>query len=115
LPCIPDNLSSNDKTLWVGCYSKRSKMVDWLQSWPRITMIVWKLNFFMNDALIPFFTNKAGMVLAVGQESGEIERILLDETGTVFSHSTHAIQRDGHLYIGSLKSDYIAKIKPNFL
>lgn len=114
LPCIPDNISNNGKgTIYVGCYSMRSSFMDFLQGWPRISMNVWKLNFFFNEKLIPFFTNKQGIILSLNETSGKIQKIYVDTTGEHFTKISEVKEHDGYLYLGSVINNFISRIKLN--
>eukprot|EP01080_Neovahlkampfia_damariscottae_P005364 gene5364-9172_t len=115
IPCVPDNIISNDDgILWVGCFSQRSKVIDFLKGWPRITMVVWKLNSFLNEKLIPFFASKGGMIIGINEKTDQIEHIYRDVSGEVFTRVSEVREKDGYLYLGSVIENYITKFKkPN--
>jgi sugar lactone lactonase YvrE len=112
LPCTPDNIISNDNgILWVGCFSPRSVLLDFLRGWPRVTLIFWKLNSFANEKLVPFFASKQGIIIGINETTGSIEHIYRDTVGDIFNRVSEVREKDGYLYLGSVIHDYITRIK----
>ena len=51
------------------------------------------------------------MLLEYTAESGELLRVIVDDNAELLRYSSHVNEKDGKLYVGSYKSDYVAVIE----
>lgn len=106
LPGFPDNISSNGKgKFWLALFTTRNGMLDTLHKYPKIKSLLGKL-----PASLWSKSKRYGFVVAL-DEQGNITGTLQDPTGKHLYDITSAQEYGGYLYIGSLHSDRIGKLK----
>ncbi|XP_021744618.1 protein STRICTOSIDINE SYNTHASE-LIKE 10-like [Chenopodium quinoa] len=102
LPCYPDNINRNSKgEYWVGVYSKRSKVLKWLLSFPWIGQTIVKLPFNAVE-LAKVFVRLRAIGLAVKMdENGNVVQVLEDTSGKL-KFVSEVVEKDGNLWFGSV-------------
>ncbi|MBX7116085.1 MAG: SMP-30/gluconolactonase/LRE family protein [Myxococcaceae bacterium] len=97
LPGFPDNVtySKESKTFWVAIASPRNPLVDALADQPFWRKVIARLP----NALQPA-PQRHAFVLGV-DEQGKVTHNFQYRSGDSYSPVTSAIERDGHLYLGS--------------
>jgi sugar lactone lactonase YvrE len=106
LPGFPDNISSNGKgKFWLALFTTRNDMLDTLHKYPKIKSLLGKLPSSLWSK-----SKHYGFVVAL-DEQGKITGTLQDPTGKHLYDITSAQEYAGYLYIGSLHSDRIGRLK----
>ncbi|XP_021746978.1 protein STRICTOSIDINE SYNTHASE-LIKE 10-like [Chenopodium quinoa] len=102
LPGYPDNINRNSKgDYWVGVYSKRSKVLKWLLSFPWIGQTIVKLPFNAVE-LAKVFVRLRAIGLAVKMdENGNVVQVLEDTSGKL-KFVSEVVEKDGNLWFGSV-------------
>lgn len=112
VPGFPDNIKMNHKgELWVAIHSKRRRILKWLlsYSWIRIGLV--KLPFNITK-LFSYLSSLKGYGLAVRlSEEGEILERLEDKFGNKWRFASEVVERNGYLWIGSVKMPFVYKKK----
>ena len=112
LPGFPDNIKRNGKgEFWVGMHSRRGKLLEWLLSNPWIGRTILKIPFPQVKALISFFSEwrkHAGLAARLSEE-GEILEMFEPNHGNGWTSMSEVYERDGSLWIGSVKTPYLGK------
>lgn len=106
LPGFPDNLSVSPRgTLWVALFSLRDPLLDLVgpMAWARGLVAKLPRALWENPA-------SYGCALEV-DAAGNVVRSLQDPGGRVFGEVTAAVERDGWLWLGTLRASRFAKIK----
>ncbi len=105
LPAHPDNLSrAPDGSFWIALVAPRSQALDDLMPTPFWRKLVMRLPEAMRGPLIVPF----GWIIAAN-EAGDVTANLQDPNGT-FSTITSVNEYSGHLYLGSLVEEAVARI-----
>ncbi len=106
LPGFPDGVSSDGSgTFWVALYTVRNPLLDRvLHPRPWLKRLVAWLPGALSSQVEPY-----GLVLALDHH-GEILRSLHDPGGERVRQVTSVEAAGGHLYLGSLESDAIARL-----
>jgi sugar lactone lactonase YvrE len=105
LPGFPDNLSRTARgTYWIALFSLRDPLLDLVgpHAWAR--SMVAKLPRRLWEDPKPY-----GFALEIDGE-GRILRTLQDPSGTCFPEVTSAVERDGHVWLGTLRRPYLARV-----
>lgn len=105
LPGYPDGLMQNGKgEFWVAIPTLRNKLADALQPYPFIKNIITALpkDWWVRPEAY-------GLVVKM-DESGEIRESLHDPSGEL-GFITNAVEKDGWLYLATLKGDWVGRIK----
>lgn len=105
LPGFPDGIMKNEKgDFWIAIATRRNDLADWLQPKPFWKNVLTTLPKFIWNS-----TENYGLVIKIN-ENGEIIESLHDASGKVY-FITNAVEKDGYLYLGTLKGDSIARVK----
>jgi hypothetical protein len=83
---------------------------DYLRNWSKTTMFISRIDHITNYKFSTFFVSKVGIAIAFNETNGNIEKIIIDETGIHFNKVSEVKEKDGHLYLGSVKNNFISKI-----
>lgn len=105
LPGYPDGLMQNGKgEFWIAIPTRRNALADSLQPYPFIKNIITALpkSLWVRPA-------KYGLVVKM-DETGRILESFHDPTGEL-SFITNAVERDGWIYLATLKGDWIARVR----
>ncbi|MBI2823523.1 MAG: strictosidine synthase family protein [Planctomycetia bacterium] len=106
LPGYPDNISSNRQgTFWLALFTVRNETGDWLAPRPMLKRTLAKLPGFLWPQPQPY-----AFVVKL-DEQGNIVDSFQDPTGKHLREITSAQERNGYLYLGSLRNDRIGKYK----
>lgn len=106
LPGFPDNISSNGKgKFWLALFTTRNGKLDTLHKYPKIKYLLGNI-----PASLWSKSKRYGFVVAL-DEQGNITGTFQDPTGKHLYNITSAQEYGGYLYIGSLHSDRIGKLK----
>ncbi|PKN36936.1 MAG: gluconolactonase [Deltaproteobacteria bacterium HGW-Deltaproteobacteria-2] len=106
LPGFPDNISSNGKgKFWLALFTTRNGKLDTLHKYPKIKYLLGKI-----PASLWSKSKRYGFVVAL-DEQGNITGTFQDPTGKHLYNITSAQEYGGYLYIGSLHSNRIGKLK----
>ncbi|XP_008802475.1 protein STRICTOSIDINE SYNTHASE-LIKE 4-like [Phoenix dactylifera] len=107
LPGGPDNINlAPDGSFWIALLQLRSRWIDWIHCscmTKRVLATFPKLVEIINPM-------KSGAMVVNVASNGKITRMLDDSDGTVMSFVTSAMEFDGHLYLGSLQTNFIGKL-----
>lgn len=105
-PALPDNIAFDGRDrFWIGMVYQRDPLLDWLRA---------RSGFLRKLVLrVPLVASIGGLgddgfVIALDLE-GNVVASLLDPTGRVVS-VTHALPRDGWLYLGSLRMSAVGRV-----
>lgn len=112
LPGAPDNITFNGKdTYWVALAYPRYPRLEALASQPFLKKLMLRLPRFL--APVPEFFDGLGLAtygLLVGVDlNGNITHFMDAHRGSI-GMVTSVLEHDGHLYLGSLISDYVARV-----
>ncbi|TGN21055.1 SMP-30/gluconolactonase/LRE family protein [Leptospira idonii] len=108
LPGFPDNITRNHKgEFWVALFTVRNDRMDKMHPSAFLKKLTSNLPKFLWPKAEPY-----GFVLKL-DENGNVISTLQDPGGEVLKEITSAIEKDGYLYLGSLYSDRIGKLKLN--
>jgi sugar lactone lactonase YvrE len=106
LPGFPDNLSRSPRgTYWVAVFSRRDPLLDMVGPHVWARRCVAKLPRILWENPKPY-----GMIVEL-DANGEIVRSLQETTGKHVREVTTAVERDGTLWIGTLKEPRYARLK----
>ncbi|KAH0455417.1 hypothetical protein IEQ34_015449 [Dendrobium chrysotoxum] len=107
LPGGPDNINlAPDGSFWIALIQIRSRWLDLIHPSPLAKLVI--AAFPKAVELIKPMKNGA-MVVNV-ESDGKIRRMLDDYDGGVISTVTSALEHEGHLYLGNLRSNFIGKL-----
>lgn len=105
LPGFPDNLTrGRDGRYWLALVSPRNALADRLAPYPFLRKVVRRLPAAIRPAPVNY-----GHILAVN-DSGRVLVSLQDPSGA-FPMLTHALERDGWIYLGSLSAPHAARLR----
>jgi len=105
LPGFPDGVSGNRRgTFWVALFTVRNPRADGLHPHPFLKRQLAKLPRFFWPKPAPY-----GLVVVL-DEDGRVVRSLHDPTGERVREVTSAEEAGGHLYLGNLTLDRIARL-----
>lgn len=105
LPGFPDNITrGRDGRYWIALVSPRNALVDRLAPYPFLRKVVQRLP----DAIRPAPVNYSHVVAV--NDSGRVLVSLQDPAGH-FPMLTHALEREGWLYLGSLSAPHAARVR----
>lgn len=105
LPGYPDGLMQNGKgEFWIAIPTTRNALADTLQPYPFVKNIITVLpkDWWVRPV-------KYGLVIKM-DENGKILESLHDPGGDL-AFITNAVEKDGFLYLATLKGDWIARVK----
>jgi sugar lactone lactonase YvrE len=107
LPGLPDNItwSAERHAFWIALYSPRVPALDLLAGHPFIRKVVFRLPLWVQPK--PAHQARA---LAI-DEHGTVVEDLEDSAADSFAPVTSVRERDGTLWLGSLESDALGRIK----
>jgi sugar lactone lactonase YvrE len=104
LPSFPDNISRGlDGKYWIALVSPRNPLLDRFSDKPFFRKIAMRLPEALRPKAVPY-----GHIIAV-DESGVVIHNLQDPDA-VAGMNTSVTETDDHLYIGSLTSDFVARL-----
>lgn len=104
LPGFPDNLNKSvNDGYWLGLVAPRNKLLDLMSPYPEVRTVVQR----MPPALKPK-ADLYGHVVKLN-EQGEV-LISLQDTNTIYSYTTGAIELDGWLYVSSLHEKVLGRL-----
>lgn len=105
---FPDNISrGSDGNFYLALFTVRNQTMDKMHPSPWKKKVVASLPKFLWPKPQPF-----GFVAKISME-GNIMETYQDPSGEHLKEITHAVERDGYLYLGSLHNDRIGKFKLN--
>ncbi|KAG0497475.1 hypothetical protein HPP92_002166 [Vanilla planifolia] len=103
----PDNINlAPDGSFWIALIGLRSWWLDLLHQLPMAKLVV---AAFPTAVDLSKPMRKGAMVVNVGAD-GKVRRELGDSDGRVMAFVTSALEHEGHLYLGSLQTDFIGKL-----
>lgn len=108
LPGFPDNIHRNSRgTYYIALVGARDAVSDYALTLPSVKQLLgaYPALFRMLDK-----GKKMSRVLAV-DAAGKPVQMYEDPTAKEIGFATSAIEVDGHLYIGSLREDFVGRIK----
>ena len=112
LPGYPDGLCrSHDGTFWVAIVIPCVRPTLTFQLLKSPAPIRWILSWLFSSVGDLVKLPKMGMVLKINGETGEILRVLLDETGEHVAGVSGVYEYNDTLYFGHLQYDYITSVK----
>ncbi|GER40961.1 adipocyte plasma membrane-associated protein, partial [Striga asiatica] len=107
LPGAPDNINlAPDGSFWIALLELHSRRLEFLYKWRSLRYLIeshHELGKWMARL------RKKAMVVNVDR-NGKIIRGFDDPTGKVMEFVTSALEFEGHLYLGSLRNDFIGKL-----
>ncbi|BDA77843.1 hypothetical protein LPTSP3_g07730 [Leptospira kobayashii] len=106
LPGFPDNITRNEKgEFWVALFTVRNDRMDKMHPSPFLKKLTSKLPKFLWPKPEPY-----GFAVRL-DENGKVLSTVQDPEGEVLKEITSALEKDGFLYLGSLYSDRVGKLK----
>ncbi|XP_061367585.1 protein STRICTOSIDINE SYNTHASE-LIKE 2-like [Gastrolobium bilobum] len=111
LPGFPDNIKRSPRGgFWVGIYSRREKLIQWILSYPWIGKTVVRLPLDITKAYSYLAKLKGSTGLAIRlSEQGDVLEIVEDSSGTRGRSISEVEERDGVLWVGSVDAPFAAK------
>ncbi|XP_020105242.1 protein STRICTOSIDINE SYNTHASE-LIKE 6-like [Ananas comosus] len=107
LPGGPDNINlAPDGSFWIALLSLRSKGLDLIHRSP-VAKRVLAMFPTLRERVKPMVSRAA--VVNVGAD-GKVIRMLDDSSGKVLSFVTSAVEYKGHLFLGSLSTNFVGKL-----
>uniref|UniRef100_A0A0D6QWS7 Strictosidine synthase conserved region domain-containing protein n=1 Tax=Araucaria cunninghamii TaxID=56994 RepID=A0A0D6QWS7_ARACU len=110
LPGGPDNinLAPDGRSYWIAILKVRSRGLDIVY---RSTVL--RRIFATRPSMLKWlgFLNSGAMVLNVAEEDGKPQKTLEDPSGKIMSFVTSAMQVGHYLYVGSLNTDFIGRLR----
>ncbi|XP_058202408.1 protein STRICTOSIDINE SYNTHASE-LIKE 2-like [Rhododendron vialii] len=105
LPGFPDNIKRNHRgEFWVGIHAKRGKFLKWVLSFPLVGQALIKLPFDITKV----FARWGGNGLAVRLSGdGDVLEALEDESRNGWKAVSEVEERDGNLWIGSIRMPFV--------
>ncbi|KAJ4836100.1 hypothetical protein Tsubulata_004201 [Turnera subulata] len=116
LPGFPDNVKRSPREgYWVGIYSKRVKLVQWIISRPWIgNILLNKLPFdVMKVHSIWSRQRRSGMAVRLN-ENGDILESFGGEDGNRWISVSEVLEKDGKLWIGTINLPFAVRFNINF-
>ncbi|KAD3338603.1 hypothetical protein E3N88_34124 [Mikania micrantha] len=113
LPGYPDNIKINTNgEFWVGMYSRKKEILNWVHSYPWIETVLSKLPLTIVKASSYIIAKVGGEGLAakLGAD-GDILEILEDVNGKTWKYASEVMEKDGYLWIGSVENPFAVKLK----
>ncbi|KAK9056439.1 hypothetical protein SSX86_023800 [Deinandra increscens subsp. villosa] len=113
LPGYPDNIKINTNgEFWVGMYSRKIEALRWIHSNPWIVIVLSKLPIAIVRVSSYIIAKLGGEGLAakLGVD-GDILKILEDVNGKTWRDASEVMERDGCLWIGSVKTPFAVELK----
>ncbi|KAL8215359.1 hypothetical protein R6Q57_004808 [Mikania cordata] len=113
LPGYPDNIKINaNEEFWVGMYSRKKEILNWVHSYPWIETVLSKLPLTIVKATSYIIAKVGGEGLAakLGAD-GDILEILEDVNGKTWKYASEVMEKDGYLWIGSVENPFAVKLK----
>jgi len=105
LPGFPDGVTRGSLgTFWVALVSPRNALLDRIHPYPRLKRALLRLP----DAVRPG-PRAYGFVLGI-EGDGRVVHNLQDPAGQAAAFVTNAVEHEGHLYLGSLERDALARV-----
>ncbi|TGN07225.1 SMP-30/gluconolactonase/LRE family protein [Leptospira ilyithenensis] len=106
LPGFPDNITRNEKgEFWVALFTVRNDRMDKMHPSPFLKKLTSKLPKFLWPKPEPY-----GFAVRLN-ENGNVISTVQDPGGEVLKEITSALEKNGNLYLGSLYSDRVGKLK----
>ncbi|KAG1366392.1 putative protein STRICTOSIDINE SYNTHASE-LIKE 10 [Cocos nucifera] len=107
LPGGPDNINlAPDGSFWIALIQLRSKWLDLIHPSSMAKRVLATFPKLVENIKN---TRKGAMAVNVASD-GRITQVLDDFDGTVMSFVTSAMEFEGHLYLGSLQTNFIGKL-----
>uniref|UniRef100_A0A1D1XGH1 Adipocyte plasma membrane-associated protein n=1 Tax=Anthurium amnicola TaxID=1678845 RepID=A0A1D1XGH1_9ARAE len=108
LPGAPDNINlAPDGSFWIALLQLSHRRLRMLHRWKTLKRVI---ATSPNLVKLVQATNSSAMVVNVPADGGRIARMLDDSEGKVMSCVTSAVEFEGHLYLGSLGTDFIGRL-----
>ncbi|KAL2895883.1 Protein STRICTOSIDINE SYNTHASE-LIKE 10 [Bienertia sinuspersici] len=115
VPGYPDNINrnSNGDEYWVGVYSKRGNLLKWLLSYPWVGTTIVNLPFNIGVELAKLFVRMRAIGVAVKvDENGNVLQVI-QETSGYLKFVSEVVEKDGHLWFGSVILPFATFYKRN--
>ncbi|RDX60946.1 Protein STRICTOSIDINE SYNTHASE-LIKE 2, partial [Mucuna pruriens] len=111
LPGFPDNIKRSPRGgFWVGIYSRREKLIQWILSYPWIGKVLLMLPLDITKAYSHLSKLKRSTGLAIRlSEQGDMLEIFEDKNGNKGRSISEVEERDGILWVGSIDAPFVAK------
>ena len=107
LPGSPDNIHlAPDGSFWIALLQLRSPWMDLITRWTLAKRVVASIPALHE----PIKATAKGAMVAQVSEDGEIIRVLDDSQGKVIHFITSVTEFDGHLFLGSLSTNFLGKL-----
>ncbi|XP_037488905.1 protein STRICTOSIDINE SYNTHASE-LIKE 4-like [Triticum dicoccoides] len=107
LPGSPDNIHlAPDGSFWIALLQLRSPWMDLITRWTLTKRVVASIPALHE----PIKATAKGAMVAQVSEDGEIIRVLDDSQGKVIHFITSVSEFDGHLFLGSLSTNFLGKL-----
>uniref|UniRef100_A0A1I7VAF0 Str_synth domain-containing protein n=1 Tax=Loa loa TaxID=7209 RepID=A0A1I7VAF0_LOALO len=120
LPGLPDNIRpGGNGTFWIGFgairHSDQFSFLDYLADKPYIRKCILQLVPERQwEWLQPMFATKHALILQLN-ENGQIIASAHDPTGQVIREVSQVTETNEHLYLGSYRAPFIARIRKDFI
>ena len=111
LPGFPDNIKRSPRGgFWVGIYSRRERLIQWILSYPWIGKALVKLPLDIAKAYSYLAKLKGSTGLAIRlSEEGDVLEIVEDRVGNRGRSISEVEERDGVLWVGSIDAPFAGK------
>ncbi|VDK86991.1 unnamed protein product, partial [Litomosoides sigmodontis] len=120
LPGLPDNIRpGSNGTFWIGLatvrHSDRFSLLDYLADKPFIRKCILQLVPERQwEWLQSMFAAKHALILQLSEE-GQIIASAHDPTGQVIKEVSQVTEANGHLYLGSYRAPFIARLRKDLI
>lgn len=113
LPGFPDNIKRSPRGgFWVGIYSRREKLIQWILSYPWVGKALLWLPLDITKAYSYLAKVKGSTGLAIRlSEQGDVLEIFEDRSRNRGRSISEVEERDGLLWVGSINGPFAAKYK----
>lgn len=111
LPGFPDNIKRSPRGgFWVGIYSRREKIIQWILSYPWIGKVLLRLPLDIPKAYsyLAKLKRSNGMAIRLS-EQGDILEIVNEKNGSIGRSISEVEERDGILWVGSIDAPFVGK------
>lgn len=108
LPGYPDNIRADKQSgYWLALMSPRTGFLDWAQQNTLLRKVALTLPLWMQPS-----GAKKGVIIKLSA-TGEIENMYTDKYGDGIYATTHGLRIGNYLYLGSLKTTAVKRLKLN--
>ncbi|KAK7244457.1 hypothetical protein RIF29_39279 [Crotalaria pallida] len=111
LPGFPDNIKHSPRGgFWVGIYSRRDKLVQWIVSYPWIgkTLLKLPLDIAKAYSYLAKLKGSSGLAIRLSDE-GDVMEIIENGSGNRGRSISEVAERDGILWVGSIDAPFAGK------